>query len=330
MSIIAGSKGFKSSYRGSNPPGAFYQILTSDFGAPVAAPAAATLTLRAGTGTLASSTAFVRLTWITAAGVSLPGAQAAILVSAANDGLTVAIPAVPPPSTSAGPVIGWQVYSQASAGVLLDQAATSTVPAPQFIATNNGNVVGFPIATTSIFLNSYGTGAVVPTIDLSGGGNQAALPSVPAAGSGGYADYYFVIPYGGSSLWKNYKPVAVARPDSVVETAGISVSFPLDCQSPLYPGATPGSSTYTQVSVAQGTYMVMNGNVFLANQAGSQNIAAAFIGAAAFNVTKGATVTDGSVTWLCLGKATLIHARFQNTGNAAATPVAQEYDLSQF
>jgi len=330
MSNISSSKGYSSSYRGSTPPGAFYQILTSDFGSPVTPPAAASLTLQSASGTLASSTAFVRLTWITAAGVSLPGTQAAIVVSAANDGLTVAIPAVPVNGLA---VIGWQVYSQASAGVLLDQQTTSTVPAPQTIATNSGNVIGFPIATTSIFLNKYGTGPVVPTVDNSGGGDQPALPSVPAAGTGtaagGSADYYFVIPIGGS-LWKTYKPVYVTQPDSVVETAGISLSTPLDCVSPLYPGATPGSSAYTQVSVAQGTYMVMNGVAFVSTQAGSQNIAASFIGAAAFNVAKGVTVTDGGVTWLCLGKATLVHARFENAGNAAAIPVAQEYDLFQF
>lgn len=325
MGNIVSSKGYSSSYRGSNAPGAFYQVLTSDFGAN--APAAPSLTLRGATGTLASSTAFVKITWITAEGISLPSAQAAISVSAANDGLTVTIPAVP---TNGATVIGWQVYSQASAGVLLDSAATSTVPAPQNIATTQGVVIGFPIATTSIFLNSYGTGAAVPNIDLSG--IQPALPSVPAAGAataaGGSADYYFVVP-NSSSLWKNYKNVDVARPDSTVETVGITANYPFDCQSPLYPGATPGSSAFTQVSVAPGTYMVLNGLLFVASQSGSQNIAAAFIGAAAFNVAKGTTVTDGSVTWYCLGKATLVHARFENAGNAAAIPVAQEYDLFQ-
>jgi hypothetical protein len=324
MSNIVSSKGYSSSYRGSNTPGAFYQVLTSDFGAN--APAAPTLTLRAATGTLASSTANVKITWITAEGVSLPSVNAAIVISGANDGLTVAIPAIP---TNGATVIGWQVYSQGSTGaVLLDSASTSTVPSPISITTTQGVVTGFPIATTSIFLNSYGTGAGVPTVDLSG--IQPALPSVPAAGSataaGGSADYYFIVPNAGSQ-WKNYKPVGVMRPDSVAETAGISASYPFDCQSPLYPGATPGASTYTQVSVAPGTYMVMGGNLFVATQTGSQNIAASFIGAAAFQVTKGTTVTDGSVTWYCLGKATLVHARFENTGNAAAIPTAQEYDL---
>lgn len=324
MSNIVSSKGYSSSYRGSNTPGAFYQVLTSDFGAT--APAAPTLTLRSATGTLTTSTAFVKITWITAEGVSLPSPQAVISISAANDGLTVAIPTIP---TNGATVIGWQVYSQASAGVLLDSASTSTVPAPSTISTTTGNAIGFPIATTSIFLNSYGTGAAPQTtVDFSG--IQPALPSVPAyntgAAPGGSADYYFIVPNAGS-LWKNYKSVGVMRPDSVVETSGISASYPFDCQSPLYPCATPGSTTYTQQSVAPGTYMVMNGSLFVATQAGSQSTAATFIGAAAFQVSKGTTVTDGSVTWYCYGKATLVHVRFENATSSAAVPVAQEYDL---
>lgn len=325
MANIVSSKGYSSSYRGSSAPGAYYQILTSDFGEP--APAAPSLTLHTGTGTLASSTAFVKVSWITAEGESLPSALAAVSVSAANSGVTIAQPTVP---TNGAPIIGWKVYSQASSGELLNAASTSTVPAPASIATTEGAEIGFPIATTSVFLNSYGLGAVPPTVDFSGA--QPALPSVPADGSataaGGSADYYFIVPNSGS-LWKNYKSVGVMRPDSVVETVGISASYPFDCQSPLYPGATAGTSTFTQVSVAPGTYMVMNGNLFVATQTGSQNIAATFIGGAAFNVSKGTTVTDGSVTWYCLGKATLVHARFENSGNAVAIPVAQEYDLFQ-
>lgn len=327
MANIVSSKGYSSSYRGSNTPGAYYQILTSDFGAN--APAAPTLTLRGATGTLASSTANVKITWITAEGESIASPAAAISISAANDGLTVALPAVP---TNGATVIGWRVYSQGSTGApLLDSAATSTVPAPTAIATTQGSLLGYPIATTSIFLNSYGTGAGVPNIDLSG--VQPALPSVPAANAGaapgGSADYYFIVPNSGSQ-WKNYKSVGLMRPDSVVETSGITLNFPLDCQSPLYPGATAGSSAFTQVSVAPGTYMVMNQNLFVASQTGSQNIAAAFIGAAAFNVAKGTTVTDGSVTWYCLGKATLVHGRYENATTTAAIPVAQETDLFQF
>lgn len=326
MANIRGSRGYDSSYRGSNAPGAFYQILTSDFGEP--APAAPVLAYNAGSGSLATGTAHVKVTWITAEGISLPSADAAVAVSASTGAVTVTQPTVP---TNGATIIGWQIYSQGSSGVLLNTVAASTTPSPVTLATTEGSETGFAIATTSVRIGVYGTGAVVPAVDQSG--IQAPLPSVPAAGTasaaGGSADYYFIVPNSGS-LWKNYKPVDVARPDSVVETAGISAAFPFDCQSPLYPGATPGASTYTQVSVAPGTYVVMNGILFQAIQTGSQNTAATFVGAAAFNVAKGTQVTDGSVTWLCLGKATLVHARFENTGNAAAIPAAQEYCLFQF
>ncbi len=81
-------------------------------------------------------------------------------------------------------------------------------------------------------------------------------------------------------------------------------------------------------AVAVGTYMVMNGTLFISTSV-AQTTAATFIGGAAFNVSKGTTVTDGTVTWLCLGKATLVHTRFENSGDASATPTAQEYDLFQ-
>ena len=326
MTNITSSRGYKSSYRGSNAPGAFYQILTSDFGEP--APAAPALTYEAGSGSLATGTAHVKITWITQEGPSLPSVDVAVAVSASTGAVSIAQPTVP---TNGQKIIGWQVYSEGSATVALNTVAASTSPAPTSIVTNSGTVTGYPIADTTILLEVYGTGAAVPAYDASG--IQASLPSVPAnsvsSATGGYADYYFRVPNTGSQ-WKNYKMVDVARPDSVVETAGISVGFPWDCQSPLYPGATPGATTYTPVAVANGTYMVMNGVLFQAIQSGTVDTAATFIGAAAFAVSAGTKVTDGSVTWLCYGRATLVHARFTNSTDAAATPAAQQFDLMQF
>lgn len=323
MANITSSRGYSSSYRGSNDPGAFYQILTSDFGEPI--PGAPTLTVRTASGTITSTTANVQLTWITAEGVSLPSTSTGILVNSADGGVSIVEPTVP---TNGAAVVGYQVYSQGSTGAPLLNTA-GVVPAPQTFVTTQGSVVGFPVASTTLFLNSFGTGAGVPAIDRSG--IQAALPSVPAynagAAPGGSADYYFVVPNAGSQ-WKNYKSVGVMRPDSVVETSGISAAYPFDCQSPLYPGATPGAATYTQVAVTPGTYMVMNGNLFISTLA-TNSTAATFVGGAAFNVSKGTTVTDGSVTWLCLGKATLVHTRWENSTSSAATPTAQEYDLFQ-
>jgi len=123
--------------------------------------------------------------------------------------------------------------------------------------------------------------------------------------------------------------VGYMKPSGVAETPGISMVPNLDCLAPLYPGATPGSSAYTQVAVTPGTYMSLNGNLFVSTLA-TNSTAATFIGGAAFNVAKGATVTDGSVTWLCLGKAVVLRAHFINNGSNAQIPVQQELDVFEF
>jgi hypothetical protein len=324
MAQILSSRGYDSSYRGSNAPGAFYQILTSDFGEP--APGAPTLTVRTASGTITSTTDNVQLTWITAEGVSLPSTSTGILVNSADGGVSIVIPTVP---TTGSPVIGWQLYSQGSTGApLLNTAATGTVPSPQTFVTTQGSVVGFPITSTTIFQNSFGTGAGVPAIDRSG--IQQNIPSVSGdqGSAGGTLDYDFVVPNSGSQ-WKTYKAVGYMKPSGVAETPGISMVPQLDCLSPLYPGATPGASTYTQVAVTPNTYMVMNGNLFVSTLA-TNSTAATFVGSAAFNVSKGSTVTDGSVTWLCLGKAVVVRAHFINNGTNAQAPVQQEIDLFEF
>ena len=301
MAQIQSSRGYDSSYRGSNTPGAFYQILTSDFGEPI--PGAPALTVRTASGTITSTTSNIQLTWITAEGVSLP-------------------------STSTGsPVVGWQIFSQGSTGTPKLNTA-GIVPAPQNFVTTSGTVVGFPVNTTTVFQNSFGTGAGVPTIDQSG--IQPALPLVSAASASasGTADYDFIVPNSGS-LWKTYKSVGYMKPSGVAETPGISMVPNLDCLSPLYPGATPGSSTYTVAAVAVGTYMAMNGNLFISTSV-AQTTAATFIGGAAFQVSKGTTVTDGTVTWLCLGKAVIVRAHYITNGSNAQYPVAQEIDIFQF
>lgn len=313
------SRGYTSSYRGAQAPSAFYEVLSSDFGEP--APAAPSLTYHAGSGSLATGTAYVQVTWITAEGVSLPSTEAVAGLAAGSAAVTVAQPTVP---TTGQTIIGWQIYSAATtADELLNTVAASSTPSPAPIVTTEGNETGYPIATTSVLLKVFGTGVAVPTIDHSG--IQTAFPSVAPNST---ADYDFIVPNSGS-LWKTYKPVQFIRPNGNPETVGISLSANLDCISPLYPGATPGTSTYTQVSVANGTYMVMNGSLFQATQAGTQSTAATFIGGAAFQVTKGATVTDGSVTWTCLGKAVLVRAHFANASSSAATPTQQHYDLFQ-
>jgi hypothetical protein len=322
MAPITSTRGYDSSYRGSNTPGAFYQILASDFGElPPGVPA---LTVRTASGTITSTTSNIQLTWITAEGVSLPSTSTGILVNSADGGVSIVQPTVP---TNGATVIGWQVYSQGSTGAPKLNTA-GIVPAPQNFVTTSGTVVGFPVNTTTLFQNSFGTGAGVPTFDQSG--IQPPLPSITAADltASGTADYDFIVPNSGSQ-WKVYKPVDYIRPQGVAETAGVSLAGNLDCIAPLYPGATPGTSTYTQVGVAEGTYMVMNGTLFIATSV-AQTTAATFIGGAAFAVAKGTVVTDGTVTWLSLGKAVIVRAHFINNSNAAQTPVAQEYDLFEF
>ena len=320
MAPISSSKGYSSSYRGSNAPGAFYAVFTGDFGEPI--PGAASLAYETGTGSLASSTAFIQIAWVTAEGVSLPSAQIGVSVSAATGAVLVTLPTIP---TSGSPVIGWQLFSASTTAVAAqNRLTTDTLQAQSLIPTTEGVQLAFPIATTAVLLKNYGAGGLASAITSGYSGIQPALPSIPAVQS---LDYNFIVPNAGS-MWKTYKPVGCIRPDSGNETEGIAFSNSLDCIAPLYPGATPGASTYTQASVALGTYFVMNGNLFVSTS-GTNNTATTFIGGAAFNVARGGVVTDGSVTWLCLGKAVLVRAHFANVTAGALTPVAQEYDLFQ-
>jgi hypothetical protein len=126
------------------------------------------------------------------------------------------------------------------------------------------------------------------------------------------------------------------KADGIGETLDVTLNH-LDFIQPVYPGAAnepqgganPPSSTYTQASVATGTYMVMNGYLFVATQATTSNTATTFIGWTAFNTTKGKTTTDGSVTWTCLGKAGLIRFQFGNVNASAKIPTASDYEIFQ-
>lgn len=318
MANLVGSRGYNSSYRGANAPSGFYEVFTSDFGEP--APAAPSLTYEAGSGSIASSTTHVQVTWITAEGVSLPSVDAAVNVATGSGAVQVVQPAVP---SNGATIIGWQIYSNTSATTKLNSAGTS--PATTTFNTSSGVVTGLLLSNTTVLVTGIGTGAAVPSVDASG--NQSPLPQIGPQAS---ADYDFIVP-NTASKFKVQKPVGFSRPDGTAETPKITLSANMDCIEPLYPGATPGSSAYTQQSVAPGTYMVLNGTLYVATQTGSQNTAASFIGAAAFNTTKGATTTDGSVIWTSLGKACLVRAHFANvSASSTLAPVAQEYDLFVF
>jgi hypothetical protein len=315
----------------SNAAGAYAKIAATDFGSPV--PAAPVVTLAAGSGVFSTGTAAVEVTWVTAEGVSLASASSTI-ATVASDGLHVARPSLPAAVNGTQNVIGWQIYSAGSTGtpaqstILLNTA--STTPAAVAIPTTAGPEIGFLVATTTVLLGAAGTGAAVPTSGTSG--IQAPLPSVPANSA---VDYYAVVPNSGSQ-WKQQKAVDYMNPDGIPETLGIVLNH-LDFIQPVYPGAAnepqggsnPPSSTYTRASVANGTYMVMNGYLFEAVQASTTSTAATFIGFSAFNKSKGSTTTDGFVTWESLGKAGLVRFQFSNVSTSTSTPAARGYELFQ-
>ena len=194
---------------------------------------------------------------------------------------------------------------------------TQVTQAQSTFVTSQGSLLAFPIATTPLVLKVYPTtGATVPVTGASG--TQQPLPSV---GANTTADYDFIVP-NSEALWKIQKSVDYMRPSSTTETAGISVAGNMDCIAPVYPGTSTG------VTQGVSSYMVLNGYLFWATASGTT--ASTFIGFGAFNITKGGTTTDGTVTWTCLGKAVLVRAHFMNATGSAAYPAVQEYDLFQF
>jgi hypothetical protein len=328
------------------PPGAFYHIAATDFG--VAVPAAATLVLETGSGSLGTGTTAVAISWITPQGVSLIGATAVLATPTNTDALNVTIPSPPAALESGQRVIGWQLYSANStslpaAALLAQNTGTTTIPVAGNVVYTVGqypltepdgaaggalgikDIVGFLLTTTTILLKSVGVGSAVPQFDTSG--IQLALPAVPA-NSG--ADYYAIVPSAGFQ-WQQGKSVSYMNPDGIPETEGIALNH-LDCVwLPNYPGATisnPPSSAYTQVSVAPGAFMSLNQVGFQAVQTSSASTAAAFIGASAFNYSKGSTTTDGGVTWLSLGGPMVqVRFAFTNLTGGTLTPAVRAYEL---
>jgi hypothetical protein len=149
------------------------------------------------------------------------------------------------------------------------------------------------------------------------GSIQAALPSIAANET---ADYFAFVPNSGSQ-WKIQKAVEYMKSDdsSLEDPAGI-VLTKIDCIAPAYPGVSTVVST--------GAVMVLNGYAFKATSGGTT--AASFIGFSNFNTVKGATTTDGSVTWTSYGKAAWLRFRFANVSvSSGVAPVAQAYELFQ-
>jgi hypothetical protein len=208
-------------------------------------------------------------------------------------------------------ILGWRIYSSYATGTEKLNAANDTTN----FTTSQGVIAGIAISSNSAATQTIlviGATTSPQTVDNSG--IQTALPSVPANST---VDYYAVVPNSGSQ-WKVQKSVNFMRSDGTTETAGIVLSH-LDCISPEYPG------TAQVVTAGPTSYFVMNGYLFEATTGGTT--ATTFIGASAFNTTKGKTTADGSVVWTSLGKAALIRFLFGNVSVSAATPVAQAYEL---
>jgi len=301
------SKGYNSSQRGASPPSAYYEVLQTDFGQ--IGGAQPTLAYNAGAGSLAMSTARCAITWVTAQGESQISAENTVSIAAGTGAFTITQPTVP---TNGAPVIAWRVYSSSGgAGTeLLNVAGASTTQVQQNFTTTQGILLAFPVATTSVQVLIYGAGAAIPTFDQSG--VQSPLPSIAANTT---VDYFLRVPNAGG-LWKSQKQVNYMRPQGAAEPAGITIGN-VDCTPLLYPG--------TSQSVALGVYMVMANVLYLCTATGTT--ATTFIGGAAFNQAKGATTTDGTVTWTSYGKATLIRMHISNSSGSSAVPVAQEYDF---
>jgi hypothetical protein len=303
------SKGYLSSYRGVNAPGAYYEVKQTDFGA--LGGAAPSLAYNAGAGSLASSTARAAISWITAQGESTVSTEATVTISASSGAFTITQPTVP---TNNGTVIGWRVYSSSGAAgsALLNTAPTSTTQVQSNIVTTQGTLLAFPIATTSVQVLIYGTGQAEPAFNNSG--IQQPLPSV---GANTTSDYYIIVPNAGS-MFGTQPSTNWMRPQGIPDGTGITATM-IGYQMPLYPG--------TSASVSVGAYMILNSYLFVCTTAGTT--ASTFIGFSAFTTTRLGTTTDGTVTWTCLSKAGLINLRFSNASGSAAAPVAQEMDFFQ-
>lgn len=334
---MAGSKGYNSRAYVSNAPGAFYLIAASDFGSPI--PVIATAVSQA-TGSIATQTsAFVKTTWITAEGESLPSAEKTVTLSTTTTqvGIVVTQPIVPAVGSLNGQtILGWRIYSGATTN---NEGLNTTPNTTNFTVTNPAGgtevIAGIAISSTStatatIVVLGTTTNGQVPVVDRSG--VQPALPSVTNAAP---VIYYAVVPNSGSQ-WKQQKSVDFMKSDGIADPAGIILNH-LDFIQPVYPGASgapaggvnPPVATYTQVSVLPGAWMVLNGNLFQAVNLVSASTATTFIGAAVFNVSKGTVVADGSVNWQAFGKAGLVRFAFSNSTSTAAVPAVQSYELFQ-
>lgn len=307
------SRGYNSSARMSPAPGAqIHQVFSTDFGQAIPGTFTAS---DVGSGGSLNATGYLKISWVTAAGESLPSAEVTRTVSGGPSGsISIAQPTVP---TNGATVVGWRLYAGTVSGTNYLATTTAQVTQAQTnFTTNAGVIAAFPVATTPLVLKVYPTSGSIPkVVDTSG--NQQPLPAIVANST---SDYNFIIP-NSCNQWRVQKLTDFMTPSAVTQTSGIALTG-VYCSSPLYPSG--GSQSVTQ---GTSSYFVMNGYLFWATASGTT--AATFIGLSAFNITPGGTTTDGTVTWTCIGKAVLVLGHFANVSSSTATPVAQQYDIFQ-
>ena len=329
--VDGGSKGYNSSARVSPAPGAFYVAYAGDFGP--ASSSLTSLTYEASSGSFASETVYVAVTWVTNQGEGIPGPTTGVQISSAQGAIKVIVPAPPALITdeagNAATVIGFRLYdSTTTTGLLLVTGVDSFTTQVSLTTTEGGTIANAyaepatPAAVT-VYLKKLAVGAASPTFDESG--VQAALPLIASDTT---VDYYFIVPNTGSQ-WKVQKSVEYMRSDGIADPSGIQIGH-MDCLQPTYPGTNIAAGTaQSSWTVNPGSFMVMNGYLFVASNAGgaAAPVATTFIGWAAFNTTKYATTTDGTVVWICLGKAAVVRSVFGNLSASAAAPAPQTYEL---
>jgi hypothetical protein len=132
------------------------------------APASPSLSSTAG-GSLSGATAYVKITYVTASGETLPSSQASLAVASSHL-LVVASPAAPSPASA----IGWNVYASASTGAEKLQNSTPIAIGTNWTEPTSGlvtataappaaNTTGWSLATpnTLNFAGNVGTSVVV-------------------------------------------------------------------------------------------------------------------------------------------------------------------------
>jgi hypothetical protein len=274
---------------------------------------AAKLTNNGSGGSLATSTGAFKVSFVTAIGESLASAEATISVTGGPSGsVTVSIAGLTLNQTNGQPVIGWRVYSGNGSGNELANITSAGLngQALTSLTTQRGAVISFiPIATTSVTVQVYGTGAAAPAVDTSGI-QLAALPNVAANTTG---DQQIKVPV----VFNPSKLTQFLRPNATADTAGLSLDA-VDIVSPIYPG--------TGQSVSAGVLIVINNTLWQCTVAGTTGSSVPnFAG----STTLYGTLTDNTVTWTNLGRWHVATLRWSNAAGSAAQPAANEFDFWQ-